>query len=218
MILKRAIDANEVEKHYTLKNGVFDLSIEDYHGGPGISRSSVMEFNKTPFHFWNKHINPDAIKVQQKSKSLNIGGLLHTYTMERDKFNKQYLLVEKMNGRSKEGIKYYNDVKKVLNGRIMIKKDEFEQIQKMHDMLLQNKQIHDLITGAQYEKSLYWNDPHTGLLCKARPDIWHTHFICDLKTSESANPRKFMNHIYDYGYHIQCAMMHQAFKHIFNVE
>lgn len=220
MISNKAVDISqfEIEKQYTLKNGVFDLSIEDYHSGVGISRSSIMEFNKTPFHYWNKHINPNTIKVDQKSKSLNIGNLLHTYVMERDKFNAKYLLVEKMDGRTDEAKKYYAEVNKVLNGRTMIKKDEFAEIQMMSDSLLSNKKILDLIIGGQYEKSLYWNDPHTGLLCKVRPDIWHKGFICDLKTCVNARLREFQQSLYKYGYHIQCAMMQQAFEHVFNIQ
>lgn len=202
---------------YALLNGVFDLSIEEYHEGNGISRSSIMEFVKTPFHFWNQHINPDAIKVDQSSKSINIGSLLHTYVMERDKFNERYLLVEKMDRRTKEGKQYYADISKTLNGRELVDKEEFAEIQRMSDSLMSNKKILDLVTGAQYEKSLYWNDPHTGLLCKVRPDIWHTRFICDLKTSKNASPRSFQSSLYDYGYHIQCAMMHQAFKHVLGI-
>src|SRR5580698_284252 len=183
MILNRSVDINHFEdqKYYTVKNGVFDISIEDYHSGAGISRSSVMEFNKTPFHLWNKHINPNAIKVDQTSTSINIGKLLHIYVMEPEKFNSQYLLVDKRDRRTTVGKKYYEDIAKNLNGREMIDTEEFEQIKVMANALHSNKQIHDLIVGAQYEKSLYWNDPDTGLLCKVRPDIWHTHFICDLK-------------------------------------
>ncbi|WP_240992189.1 hypothetical protein [Rickettsiella grylli] len=32
---------------------MYDLSIEDYHQNPGISRSNLMEFKRSPYHYSN---------------------------------------------------------------------------------------------------------------------------------------------------------------------
>ena len=32
--------------------GIYSISNEDYHNGPAISRSALMEFRKSPYHYW----------------------------------------------------------------------------------------------------------------------------------------------------------------------
>lgn len=52
-----------------------------------------------------------------------------------------------------------------------------------------------------------WKDEATGLLCKARLDAICTAFGCvtDLKTCESAEPHKFAQSLFNFGYHLQAA-------------
>ncbi len=61
---------------------------------------------------------------------------------------------------------------------------------------------------AKIEKSIFWKDEETGLICKTRPDIWNDsiNILCDLKTSISANPHDFPYALKAYDYHIQAAM------------
>jgi exodeoxyribonuclease VIII len=213
-----AIDISNFNEQteYSSFKGVYDIPIDSYHLSKGISRSGVMEFARTPFHFWNRYLNKDSIIVDQKSQSIKIGRLLHTYILEPEKFHEEYLIVEKRDRRTKEGKMYYDSIEKL--GRELITEDDFNQIKLMSESLKHNKQIFELISGAKYEKSIYWNDPHTGLLCKARPDVWQSGFIVDLKTSINAGFREFQRSLYSYGYHIQCAMMYEAFKNVFNIE
>jgi hypothetical protein len=59
------------------------------------------------------------------------------------------------------------------------------------------------------ELSVRWDDPETGVPCRARPD-WLTmagsrHIIGDLKTALDASPRGFSRAVADHGYHQQDA-------------
>ena len=199
-------------------HGVYDISSDDYHASEGISRSSLMHFIKTPFHYWNKFINPDSKSEILNNDSIKIGSAFHTYILEPEKFNKQYVVCEKRDKRTKEGKLYYDQLNLISNGRQLINQDDFEKLKLMSDNFMSHAQIRNLIEGGQYEKSLYWTDPHTNLLCKVRPDIWQNGFICDIKTASSADYRSFQSSLYKYGYYIQCAMISEAFKHIFNIE
>lgn len=42
-----------------IKPGLYALPIEDYHRDPALSRSGLMEFKRSPYHYWYKYINPD---------------------------------------------------------------------------------------------------------------------------------------------------------------
>src|SRR5438874_1694876 len=61
--------------------------------------------------------------------------------------------------------------------------------------------------GGEAEITLIWPDPDTGIPCKARPDYLpaHGHWIVDLKTAASANPRSWRDQAYRLGYHARAA-------------
>lgn len=199
-----------------IEPGVYDISIEAYHSSSGISRSGIMEFTKTPFHYYSHYIKP-GLKKEVISQSLKIGNALHNFVLEPDEFMNRYIVVEKRDRRTKEGKQYYELIELNRGTKEVIDEDQFSIIKKMYDSLHSNAKIHDLITGAQYEKSIYWTDPHTGLLCKCRPDIWQPGFIIDLKSTSSASYRDFQRSLFSYGYHIQCAMIHEAFKNLLGI-
>jgi hypothetical protein len=80
----------------------------------------------------------------------------------------------------------------------------------MAGSLKKNKLAIQLLENAQVEQSLYWTDPDTGILCKCRPDILRNNLVCDLKTAQDGCPRSFQYAAFDYGYHIQAAMIQEA--------
>src|SRR5438552_4231500 len=61
--------------------------------------------------------------------------------------------------------------------------------------------------GGEAEITLIWPDPDTGIPCKARPDYLpaHGHWIVDLKTAASANPRSWRDQAYRLGFHARAA-------------
>src|SRR2546423_78868 len=58
-------------------------------------------------------------------------------------------------------------------------------------------------SGGDAEVTLIWDDPMTGVPCKARPDYLPAHgrWLIDLKTAASANPRTWRDQAYRLGYH-----------------
>ncbi|MDQ8040096.1 MAG: hypothetical protein REH83_06790, partial [Rickettsiella sp.] len=39
-----------------MEPGIYDISNEAYHQGPGISRSALMKFKRSPYHYWYEYI------------------------------------------------------------------------------------------------------------------------------------------------------------------
>lgn len=65
-----------------------------------------------------------------------------------------------------------------------------------------------LTTEGPVEMVMVWEDPTTGLLCKARPDKWvpHLEALVDLKTEgRGAHPSRLGRSCWDYGYHLKAA-------------
>lgn len=174
-------------KQDNIAPGIYDISNEAYHQGPGISRSALMEFRKSPYHYWYKYLNPDY-KPKAETPALLFGKAFHTLALEPDKF---------------EG---YGNVLTAYQRKL------FADLEPMVESLKKNKVAMQLIENAQIEKSLYWTDPDTGVLCKCRPDILHSCLVADLKTAQDGSAWSFSKAIYDYGYHIQAAMIREALQ------
>jgi exodeoxyribonuclease VIII len=80
--------------------GIYNLSSEAYHHGPGISRSGLMEFKRSPYHYWYKHLNPDYI-AEPATPAQIFGNALHTYVLEPEKFDQQFFVAPKFDKRTK---------------------------------------------------------------------------------------------------------------------
>ena len=136
--------------------------------------------------------------------------MFHTYILEPAEFEKRYWVVEKGDMRTKVGKEAYAESMTRAQGRELVCSDSFNDILQMQRSINNSASASRLITGGLYEKSLFWTDKDTGILCKVRPDIWHNNFVADLKTTGNASFREFQRSIYTYGYHIQCGMIHEA--------
>lgn len=195
--------------------GIHNISIEQYHSGPGISRSGLELFRRSPLHYWHEYLNPEreqhvAPEVITKANALEFGNAFHTYVLEPEEFNKRYMVFDKADGRTKLGKEINQQAALTKGDRELIEAKAFQEIANMSRAINLSSTAKGLIDGAVYEKSLFWIDADTGILCKVRPDIWHSNMIVDLKTTANASPRAFSRSIHDYGYHMQCAMIHEA--------
>lgn len=192
--------------------GIYDISNSEYHSSAGISRSGIMEFRKSPKHFWHRYLNQDY-KPKDSTPDMSFGSAFHCYLMEPEKFDNEYLVSQDFDKRTTVGKEGYAAMLKKAEGRILIEQCDLEEIKLMAKSILDDDQARQLINDACYEKSIYWIDPDTQLLCKCRPDIMHDHFVVDLKTTKDASFRAFQKDFYSYGYHLQIAMIHEGFKH-----
>lgn len=206
-----------------IQPGIYDLSNELYHSGVGISRSGLMKLRQSPLHYWQHYLNPEREPTKETSGMI-IGSVFHTLVLEPHLFPERYFVVPKIDKRTKEGKEIWANIEISRGNREIISTEDFAQAQSMADSIKAVRfesiegTAHDLLLGAQYEKSLYWVDQETEILCKARPDILAANMVCDLKSCVDASFYAFRRAVYDYGYHIQCAMLADAIKAILNKE
>lgn len=219
------------------KPGIYTISNEEYHSSSGISRSAMVEFKHCPKKFWNKYINPHYIKPEP-TKSLNFGNAFHTAILEPNEFDLRYITkpedkiiigkplrlkdvgrdafeADKVRIAEAQALKSKIDEEFEIKaqGKTILSHDESRKISRMQYILLLDNDSRQLIEHGQYEKSIYWIDEETQILCKVRPDIMHDSFIVDLKTTENASYYAFQRSIYDYNYHLQMAMIQEAILH-----
>lgn len=81
---------------------------------------------------------------------------------------------------------------------------------------IKSHDIYELIKDGECEASYFWEDAHSGLALKARPDVVTHNAVIDLKTTASADARSFQLAMVKYGYHIQGAMCLEALSQVEN--
>ncbi len=200
-----------------MQPGIHIISNEEYHSSEGISRSDIMLFKRSPRHFWHKKINPNYVKPEP-SPEMRFGEAVHTALLEPAEFGNRYVVSEKFDRRTKQGKLDYEAMLEKTKGKILLEQDDMEQIWNMEKELSRDSLISKVLTGGKYENSIYWIDPDTQLLCKVRPDIIQDSYIGDYKTTRDASFEAFQRDLYNYGYYIQAAMIHEAYKHVLKRE
>lgn len=196
----------------------FNLSAEDYHNDSAIGCSNIKDLLVSPLKYWrNSPLNPKRKWKDTKAKT--IGSALHCYLMEREKFEKDYVVLPKLKLNSdfykaesskpdfdkNFKIPKKKDAKtfKYIGSKIAINEKEFEDIKEMVDYFDSLPTAGELFKDGYMEVSIFWRDEETGLMCKCRPDYLTPNYIADYKSISSIDQIK--NSCGNYDYYLQQA-------------
>lgn len=186
---------------------VYGLSNEAYHTGRGLSHSGVKRLLKSPWHFQALR-EPHITHAATPSPQMFAGTLCHCATLEPAEFDQRYPIgpevKTKADGRWKDFVAAHPDAEPVTKAQREIAFAQAASL-KAHPV------IAELLQSGRPEVSVYWSDPVTGILCKARPDWVHpcgttTHIraiLLDVKTTGDASPEGFTKAVANFGYHTQ---------------
>jgi len=191
------------------ENGIQDVTIEDYHESEGISRSSLMLMNKTPYHYWFEKESGQS-KPRKATPAMVMGELVHTLCLEPELYDKRFAVGPDLKKTTKAGKEAWADFELNLGEKEAIKVSEHEKAQEMASAFRADAVCSSLIQNAKFEQSIFFTHELSGLQCKARPDIWQGDIIGDLKTTDDAGIRPFQTSCHKYGYYLQAGMMKQA--------
>lgn len=194
------------------------LSNEDYHAHDSVSRSKLMDFDVSPYNYWALHLAPNRPN-REATPAMILGTAFHSMVLEHDLFHKQYVIMPKPVFLKDVGRAAYDQYKSDLaeiecGHRIPLTRDQYDILLSMYSTLYDDSRAIDLIQGAIYEQSYFWEDKESGLLVKSRPDILHQNIIVDLKTCADASPRAFQSAMVKGGYHIQAAMIRDGIRRL----
>lgn len=181
-----------------------DLSNEDYHGGPGISKSQLDLLARSPALLqWSKSAPED----DEKLKALNMGDAVHAALLEPHRFQDEYAVGPANAPRNtKAGKDAWEQFEAELGDRIALTAEEGRKIELIRGSVLAHPHARWLIEAdGDAEASIYWNERSTGHLCRCRPDKAITKFgwLVDVKTT--ADIARFDRSVYEYRYHVQDA-------------
>ena len=194
------------------ENGVHDISNADYHASSGISRSGLLDFKRSPFHYMHNYLNEE--RIVECTPAMTLGALIHTMVLEPHKLDSEFLIAPAMDRRSKEGKLAYERFKIDLGLKTAITQDQYDEANRIRMAVMNHELAPSLLNGCQIEKSIYFTHEASGIQCKVRPDAWNKSLVVDLKSTADASFRAFQRSALNYGYFLQAAMIQQGLKAI----
>ncbi|EFI8933580.1 exodeoxyribonuclease VIII [Escherichia coli] len=195
----------------------YGISNENYHAGPGVSKSQLDDIADTPaLYLWRKNAPVDTTKT----KTLDLGTAFHCRVLEPEEFSNRFIVAPEFNRRTNAG---KEEEKAFLmecasTGKTVITAEEGRKIELMYQRVMALPLGQWLVESAGHaESSIYWEDPETGILCRCRPDkiIPEFHWIMDVKTT--ADIQRLKTAYYDYRYHVQDAFYSDGYEAQFGV-
>lgn len=181
-----------------IKPGIyFDMPNEDYHSGPGISKSGLWTIEtKTPAHY--------KFAVRKETKAFDFGEGCHLAILQPNLFEAQVI----RGPEDRRGNKWKDMVEAcAINKKLLLTGGDYDSVLALRDAVHSNRWISNILTGGKplIEASGYWIDEATGELCRCRPDFYREDLgvIVDVKSTLSAHPDAFARSVINYGYHSQ---------------
>lgn len=191
----------------TILPGVYhDISNEQYHSGPGISKSQLDDIAESPAtYIWRKTAPVDTEKLQ----ALDMGTALHCLLLEPDEFAKRFIIAPAFNRRTTAGKEAEAEFLQGCadTGKTVMDAEDGRKLQLMRDSVMAHPDASSLLELEGYsEASIYWKDNETGELCRCRPDRMLRNYPIILDVKKVDDMGRFERHVEEFRYHVQNAM------------
>ena len=192
----------------------YDLSNEQYHSGPGVSKSQLDDIAVSPAtYIWRKNAPVDTEKLQ----ALDMGTALHCLLLEPHEFDSRFIKAPEFNRRTKDGKAEEAEFLKNCadTGKMVLEYDDHRKLMLMHDSVMAHPDARWLLEQAGHsEASIYWTDEETGELCRCRPDRSLDNYPIVLDVKKVDDMSRFERHVEEFRYHVQNAMYCDGFEQI----
>lgn len=199
-----------MDERKVFANGIHDISNDDYHGSSGLSRSALMDFKRSPYHYQQRH----RVRCEPRiaTPAMVTGELIHTLVLEPHLCDERFVVRPAMDRRTKAGKEVYGAHMMRLQGRNDITQEQYDEARLIESSVRENLLANTLLSNCEYEQSIYFTHEPTGIQCKARPDATKGSLVIDLKTTQDADLRAFQSSAYKYGYYLQAGMIACALR------
>lgn len=184
-----------------LKPGIHEgISYRDYHALPYVSNSLLSRLDRCP---------ANVLVEETETPTLVFGRAVHCFILEGlEQFGREFAVAPVCDRRTKDGKAAWAEFQgKNLDKQIMDKKD-FDAICGMCHAVFAHPAISIMLKAGISEVTVIWDDPKTGIRCKARPDRipdGNRGVLLDLKSTRDASKYSFGNSIRSFGYYRQVA-------------
>jgi exodeoxyribonuclease VIII len=188
------------------------MNNRDYHADTSrISKSGLDLMAKSPAHYYARYLDPNRAP-QKETEALIAGRVIHSFILEPHKVADEYCILPELNMRTNDGKAQYQQFLADNQGRMPIDIGLYDNAQRIKDAVYKNQAAAELLRIGVAERTILFQHPESGAMCKCRPD-WETPdgFIVDIKSTEDASPEAFARSAFKYRYHVQSAFYSDGF-------
>lgn len=173
---------------------------DQYHADTTrISKSGTDQINKTPRHYQFRYLEGNQT---EQTKPMIFGSAFHSYILERDKFNNEFVVIPHFIGTGSRDKKQKFELEN--SHKTIITMNDMKTIMGMSDSIQAHPLASKLINKFGItEKQFNWTDQTTGANCKCKPDKIVEKFALDLKSTDDASPNGFKFSAKKFRYHVQ---------------
>ena len=206
----------EVAEKIIFENGSYDMPNHVYHQSEGISSYIVKKSCESMMLYHGLYVSKHI--TQPKGDALRFGNLFHTITLEPEKLEEEYIVLDDtIDRRTKAGKEAYKLVIETAEAKhlTVVTQAEFELALEMANKAVNDRFAGKLLRSMQRktEISYFETHPTTGLQVKVRPDLSVGNVCIDLKSihvNRSVDSEWMLEHlrreVIKYKYHLSAAM------------
>ena len=194
---------------------ISDMDFQKYLNLPKYLHCSELKMIQQSMNHWLSE------KGFPETKALMLGSLGHTMILEMNKLTERYLVMPKVDARTKGGKeqKMLAQEQAKLEEKILISQEDFTQALGWRDNILKNPVTSNVFQKAKGENEVsgFFRHPDfSNILGAFRVDklLEEQKIAIDLKIMLSANPYAFSSSVKKFGYHMQAAWYLDGLKAI----
>lgn len=177
---------------------IVKMTDAEYFALERVNNSTLAKFAECPAGVFTE-TNPTA--------SMNIGTCLHSLVLDGpNDFHGRFFVMDKVDGRTKEGKAAKEAAEREANGRTIITFEDMKLIAGMAESIYNHPSAMELLHSGMSEMTVLWDDDETGLSMKAKADYLRPTMLIDLKTTQSADQHVFQRTIWNMGYAMQLGL------------
>jgi hypothetical protein len=191
---------------------IHGLDFDEYRAIDAINASGLKLLERSPAHFQQARLEPHAPTAAQA-----LGTLTHLAILEWDRYQALVRVAPDVDRRTKLGKEtaaaFEAECAEI--GAIVATAEQDQKARAMRDRVMDQPFARALLADGAAEVTLLWQDPETGLDCKARLDwLCGGHeVIADIKTCSSASEWDFRQAARRYDYAIQSVHYSEGAMH-----
>lgn len=197
--------------------GLVDMTNEQYHSAPGISKSHLDYIaGKSPAHYWHKYLNPNR-EPTLPTAAQQIGTAIHTAILEPELLDGSVVRGLDVDRRSNANKEAWAIFEHENAGKIILKAEDFDHVLRVRDAVHGHPVAAGLLTGGKAEQTYFAKDEATGELIKCRLDYFREDegLIIDVKSTEDASPHGFAKSAANYRYDVQVAWYYRVLETLY---
>ncbi len=192
-----------------------DIDFDEYRTWNACNNSSFGALRKSPAHYWHEQ---NSTEEREETDAFRFGTFVHAGQLEPVTIAQHYIVRPDLTGGilRDDGTPYKNvRASKEYKERVVafeamhtdkqiVSQDEFNALMGIIESIADNNLACAWLRDnkGQAEVSIVWDDPETGIRCKARIDrvVASLSVLADIKTTIDANPFEFRRTLYKRGY------------------